>query len=728
MAIYHFAAQVISRSAGRSATAAAAYRAGERIHDERTGQTFDYGKKSGVEHTGIMAPANAPDWVHDRAKLWNAVEHGEKRKDAQVCREIEMALPVELNNEQQLELVRGFVKQRFVRAGMVADIAIHRPKQENPHCHVLLTMRDIGPDGFGQKNRSWNDKQLLETWREQWAEHTNRALERAGHSARVDHRTLEAQGIDRVPQIHIGPKTPEMERRGIRTERGTAALEIDAKNAAIAALKSELEAARNERNHENPASPHPRADRRGPGADGREHGRAGRPVERSGQDVERGQLPGHPRDAAAGQHGRVVGAGAGRSVAENGPEHGRAGRPVAEGAEAGGLGHSSLDAGLSHPRSHASDRIRALAGTPAPGSKHPQPARVGPVPGPGIEGGDTSPAGPARPRPAPPLDRSYLAARRQLAAMGGDVFEIGIRDRQGRMLLRTWDAAEVLENLPWLKSQNARGADVYVRPAGGFQENPGVVLVDDLDAAALARMKGEGFAPAAVTETSPGNFQAWVRLSKTPLPSDVATTAAAVLATRYGGDPNSADWRHFGRLAGLTNNKPHHRDQAGRAPYVLAHDSTGNPAPAGPGLVAEARQQVRQREAQAEAERRRRHVKHAVEPRKGADPIEAYRYGLKALYARFGPSMDMSRADFMIGVDMARQGYNADQIGRAIEQASPELPTRKAGHEADYVARTVKAVMTEHQQRMDATREAVRQMQPPSPRRPSRDCDRGPSL
>ena len=311
--------------------------------------------------------------------------------------------------------------------------------------------------------------------------------------------------------------------------------------------------------------------------------------------------------------------------------------------------------------------------------------------------------------------------------MGADTFEIGIRDRQGRMLIRTWDRAKVLDSLAWLKRENAKGADIYVRPDGGFQQSSGLVLVDDVDSAALARMKRDGFAPASVTETSPGNFQAWVRLHPDPLPPAVATAAAAELARRYGGDPNSADWRHFGRLAGLTNNKPQHRDQAGRAPYVLAHDSTGNPAPAGTGLVAEARQQVRQREAQAEAERRRKRTETAPEPRKGAAPAQVYRYGLKALYARFGPSMDMSRADFMIGVDMARQGYNADQIGQAIEEASPALPTRKAGHEADYVARTVKAVMTEHQKRMDALRESVRQ--PPMPdRRPSRDHDHGPSL
>ena len=246
MAIYHLSAKPISRATGRSATGAAAYRAGETITDERTGLVFDYSKKRGIDHSEIMAPANAPEWAHDRAKLWNAVEHSEKRKDSQVAREVEVALPTELNPDQQRELVRSFARSQFVDAGMVADIAIHHAKGENPHSHILLTMRDIGPDGFGQKNRSWNDKALLQNWREAWEVQTNQALERAGHSVRIDHRTLAEQGIERIPQIHIGPKVPEMERRGIRTEIGGQALAIETKNEAIAALQSDLEAVRNE--------------------------------------------------------------------------------------------------------------------------------------------------------------------------------------------------------------------------------------------------------------------------------------------------------------------------------------------------------------------------------------------------------------------------------------------------------------------------------------------------
>ncbi|VDC18928.1 MobQ family relaxase [Pseudogemmobacter humi] len=200
MAIYHLRATMISRSAGRSATAAAAYRVGERIEDHRTGLTFDYRARGGVDHVETLAPANAPAWVQDRSALWNAVEAAETRKNSQVAREIRVALPAELDHGQRVELVREFCQREFVARGMVADIAIHAPGREgddrNHHAHILLTTREIGPEGFGAKNRDWNAVEMLEGWREAWARDSNRALERCGHDERIDHRTLEAQRIE----------------------------------------------------------------------------------------------------------------------------------------------------------------------------------------------------------------------------------------------------------------------------------------------------------------------------------------------------------------------------------------------------------------------------------------------------------------------------------------------------------------------------------------------------
>jgi hypothetical protein len=209
MAIYHLRATMISRSQGRSATAAAAYRVAERIEDRRTGLTFDYAARGGVDHTEIIAPDHAPDWVRDRSELWNRVEESETRKNSQVAREVRVALPDELTHAQRLELVREFVRSQFVDRGMVADIALHAPgrigDERNHHAHILLTTREVDAEGsvsdggsvprggFTTKNRDWNKVEVLEGWREAWARDSNAALERAGIEDRVDHRTLVAQ-------------------------------------------------------------------------------------------------------------------------------------------------------------------------------------------------------------------------------------------------------------------------------------------------------------------------------------------------------------------------------------------------------------------------------------------------------------------------------------------------------------------------------------------------------
>ena len=200
MAIYHLRATMISRSAGRSATAAIAYRSASQIEDQRTGLVYDYRAKSGVEHVEILAPTAAPDWVHDRAALWNAVELAETRKNSQVAREVRVALPCELDADQRAELVRDFCQRQFVDRGMVADIALHAPGRagddRNHHAHILLTTREIDAQGFTAKNRDWNAVEVLEGWRAAWAQDCNAAFERHHLEARVDHRTLEAQRIE----------------------------------------------------------------------------------------------------------------------------------------------------------------------------------------------------------------------------------------------------------------------------------------------------------------------------------------------------------------------------------------------------------------------------------------------------------------------------------------------------------------------------------------------------
>jgi hypothetical protein len=206
MAIYHLRASVISRASGRSGTAAAAYRSAERITDRRTGLVFDYAARGGVDHTEILAPDHAPNWVSDRSELWNRAEESETRKNSRIAREIRVALPAELTHAERVDLVRGFCQSQFVDRGMVADIALHAPgrtgDERNHHAHILLTTREMDADGFTTKNRDWNAVEVLEEWRAAWSRDANVALERAGIEERVDHRTLVAQRDEALELAH----------------------------------------------------------------------------------------------------------------------------------------------------------------------------------------------------------------------------------------------------------------------------------------------------------------------------------------------------------------------------------------------------------------------------------------------------------------------------------------------------------------------------------------------
>ncbi|RJG55869.1 Ti-type conjugative transfer relaxase TraA [Sphingobium terrigena] len=223
MAIYHFSVQVIGRASGRSAVAAAAYRAAERLHDERLDRDHDFTNKSGVVHSEILLPEGAPERFADREKLWNEVEATEKRKDAQLAREVEFAIPREMNQAQGIELAQDFVRAEFVASGMIADLNVHwdvgADGQAKPHAHVMLTMREVDEDGFGAKERDWNRTELVEQWRERWADHVNERLAALDIDARIDHRSLEAQGIELEPQDKIGSAAQRMGERGLESER-----------------------------------------------------------------------------------------------------------------------------------------------------------------------------------------------------------------------------------------------------------------------------------------------------------------------------------------------------------------------------------------------------------------------------------------------------------------------------------------------------------------------------
>ena len=389
MAIYHLSAKVIGRAAGRSSVAAAAYRSGGRLRDARQGIEHDYSRKGDVVHSEILAPETAPDWMRDRDQLWNAVEAVERRKDAQLAREIEVALPRELGRDARLELVRGFVAREFVGRGMIADLSVHegraRDGREQPHAHIMLSLRELTGDGFGKKAREWNAPERLTGWREAWAREANGALERAGHAARIDHRTLEAQRdtargradrergagraelalvhdhdavtLDREPAPKIGVSAWALERRGIGTERGDRHRDVAARNEArrergMRQLELRLELL--ERGRAFVATARERLDGlwdRAQAAMERIRGRG--EIERPGQGLERG-VTGEvardrldrevPRDGLRARLARVLGRG-GREDAE--PAHGRAEEPERDRGRATGGSEQDRDRGAS---------------------------------------------------------------------------------------------------------------------------------------------------------------------------------------------------------------------------------------------------------------------------------------------------------------------------------------------------------------------------------------------
>ena len=231
MAIFHTHLKVIARSEGRSVVAAAAYRAASRLHDERLGRAHDFRAKPDCVHSAILLPPGASERLAERAVLWNAVEAAEKRKDAQLAREVEFALPQELALSDNIELARSLVQEMFVARGMIADLNIHHgtPDGEGrfkPHCHVLLTMRAVGWAGFGAKQRAWNSAELTQTWRELLATRTNQLLAARGLAARVDHRTLASRGIELEPQPKIGPAA----KAEARSSRGETAQAVAGRN------------------------------------------------------------------------------------------------------------------------------------------------------------------------------------------------------------------------------------------------------------------------------------------------------------------------------------------------------------------------------------------------------------------------------------------------------------------------------------------------------------------
>ncbi|MBR0560742.1 MobQ family relaxase [Neokomagataea anthophila] len=252
MAIYHLSVKAISRSVGRSVVAAAAYRSGVSMIDERQGVTHDYTRKQGVVSAFIVAP-NGADWALDRERLWNAAEAAEKRKDAKTGREYELALPAELDAASREDLARLFAAEVVRRYGVAADVAIHEPGREgdnrNYHAHILTTTRTVDVDGMGVKTRlldvSSTASVEIEQLREVWAKQVNAALERHKIEQRVDHRSFARQGIQQEPTVHLGVAASNMERKAAREEPNRDPVtERGQQNAVVLERNRVLEAAR----------------------------------------------------------------------------------------------------------------------------------------------------------------------------------------------------------------------------------------------------------------------------------------------------------------------------------------------------------------------------------------------------------------------------------------------------------------------------------------------------
>ena len=260
---------IASRAKGSSSVASAAYQSGERLFDERTEHQISYENKEGICHTEIMLPDHAPETFHDRNILWNSVESVEKQYNSQLARKIIAALPREIPLEDQVQLVREYCQENFVSKGMCVDFAIHDSVDGNPHVHIMLTLRpldesghwmpksrkvyDLDEDGnkillpsgyyasHKEKTTDWDEQSNAEKWRHSWEEHTNKYLEKNGCISRLDMRSYERQGVDKIPQIHMGPAVYQMEKRGIHTFIGDINRSIQKMNDQIEQIQKAIE-------------------------------------------------------------------------------------------------------------------------------------------------------------------------------------------------------------------------------------------------------------------------------------------------------------------------------------------------------------------------------------------------------------------------------------------------------------------------------------------------------
>lgn len=585
MASYHLSVQVLGRSDGRSAVAAAAYRAGSLLTCQETGAVHDYRRRGGVLDTFVLAPPEAPAWASDRAELWNRVHAKETRSNSQLARELRVALPHELDQAEASELLRSWVQAELVAEGMAADVAIHAPSatgdERNVHAHVLVTMRPFDatrPDGWSKnKARDWNSTATLERWRISWAAAQNRALARAGVEERVEHRSLESQRL--VAHVAGDELLAEVLDR----------------------------------------PPEPRL------------GLAAGAVERRAHDLDPEAPPVTERGANLAEARRL------RGILLRAYESAqRAARAVSE----------------------------ALRAAPT------EPPAPGPATGPErIPDEDDM----------TPDDRTRTALTRQLRGLGLDELELTVKGRTTEV--RTVTPAQILAEIPELKRMNSQGANLWIRPPRDQDHDLVLVDLDDRGRGVLDQMKAQGHAPAVAVETSPGSFQAWVRLGRA-VPALVRHGISRRLKELYGGDPGAVDPHQSGRLAGFTNRKPEHEGAGGqgRYPFAMLLNAPGKPA-------ARAAELIDVGEAYAatiEAAARIRIEAAATAP---AALVEVWRaeYPIQAAQGR----TDLSAVDWSLTHQALAAGMDPADVAAALT----DVADRKGNAAQAYAQRTVEAVI-----------------------------------
>lgn len=674
MAIYHLTAKTGSRKNGQSAKAKADYIQREGRYSRDPDE---------VLHT---RSGNMPEWASDQpTAYWDSADLYE-RANGRLFKEVEFALPVELSLEQQQALADQFAQQLTEAENLPYTLAIHKGGGTNPHCHLMISERKNDgvqrpanqwfkrynakqPErGGAQKSEALKPKVWLEQTRQDWASLANEALELAAHDARIDHRTLEAQGIERIPGLHLGPHVLEMEDKGIRTDRAELHLVISDGNDTIRELETHREAIEHERDRAIEESQRDRRAGRTDRTTGPEPGglvRGGPEPDQRDRAVERAagsELGGRPE----ADSDRVATNGPtdadGRRASDPSKQEGRAGINRLDMAALG----RSLDR-LRDAYSGAFDRIMALAG-----------------PNRGNDGGRNIPV----PEDRLKSDRTVQAIGRQLKAMGCDSYEIGIREAAtGKMMNRHWWPGEIRQNLGWIKRMNAMGNDIYIRPAR--EERHGLVLLDDLAQDDLVALKQDGNQPALVVETSPENYQAWVKVAD-DVTADRRGIIARHLSDKYDADRASAGAYHYGRLVGFTNRKDKYASRQGYQPWVLCRESTGVTSEAGPELLQLAAQQIEAQQRQQELAQRLEAI--SIPPKHfERSCVDDYRREMAGLVKRFGD--DLSKCDYIAATTLAKRGRDPDEIVQAIIEASPGIMDRKAGHESDYAQRTVAAVL-----------------------------------